>query len=297
MALAETTTRTSRGPWVWPRYSRDYNQRSVSALLWTLHDLGGVVESSAGRAGSVLLAACEDRGTPIAPRTNPAAIWSELEEGGIYGNCIHRDKRPKRTDKITLLLTEAEMPPKPRHLKAAADRTIFVQPVASAPEPEPAEPEPAPVPPEPQPEPVEDIIEDIVSPEIPPLVVVSDEPIDVALSLADGVSRLVQALLVQGAEPKGESSPDAEEQAVRLAQMIEENNRLRRKVNDLTETVRAKGTECEGLHKALRVSEANLKTLRETVAGSSRERDLARLNGNQRFIAAKPEPAILRRGR
>ena len=294
MALAETTTRTSRGPWVWPRFTRDYTRNSVAALLWTLHDLGGVIESDAGRAGSMLATAAEERGTPIAPRLHLSAIFAELEEGGIYGACILRDKhRPKRTYKITLLLAEDEMPPKPRHLKAAPERTISVQPVASDPEPQP-EPEPAPVPPEPQPQP--EPVEDVVTPEIPPLVVLSEEPLDLALTAADDIAKVIQALLVQGARP-AEPNSDTEEISVRLAQTIEENNRLRRKANDLAETVRAKSAECEGLHKALRVSEANLKTLRETVAIGTRERDMARLKGNQRFVAEKPEPAIMGRRR
>jgi hypothetical protein len=299
MALVEATTQTGRGPWTWPRYSREATQRTISALLWTLKDMGGTIESTSGRAGSALADEAAKRGTPIHPQVNLSQLIGELDTG-IYGGCIKRDTGIRRTYAITLLLAEDEMPPKPRHLRAAPEKTLFVQPVASDPDPEPEpEPEPIPVPPEPQPEPVVDtaVVVETVEPVIPPLVVVSDEPLDLALTAATSVAKVIEALLVRGAEAKGEPSPDAEEMAVRLAQTIEENNRLRRKVNDLSETVQAKAKECEGLHKALRVSEANLKTLRETVAVGSRERDVARLKGNQRFVAERPEPAILGRGR
>jgi hypothetical protein len=292
--MTETTTR--RGPWEWPAGTHPKTKQSVSAILWTLADLGGSITDEDGRCASKLSDACEKAGTPMHPLTRPSIVYGALDNGahapGLAG-CIARDFRnhQKRTYKITLLLKPDEMPPRPKRI--VSDGGTGPRPVP-VPVPEPEQPKPAPAPaPEPEPEAVE-----TVEPTIPPLVVVgAEKPIDLALSLSDKVNLLIAELLVNGATPT-DDSPDKDEQAERLAQMIEESNRLRRKVSDHVETIRAKTAENEGLRKALVLAQNNLRTLQQTVAeASSTERNLNRLNGNQRFIAQKPEPAILRRAK
>jgi hypothetical protein len=273
--MTESTTR--RGPWVWPEFTTANMKQSVSAILWTLADLGGSIEDKSGRCSSKLVDACEKAGTPLHPLTRPATTFAALDNGlhgpGLAG-CIARETIQKRTYKITLLLKPDEMPPRPRRI---------VDDGGTGPRPVPEmEPEPQ-----------------AVEPTIPPLVVAGTlDPLDLALDATDTLAKLITELVMRRATPATEAQPDSDEQAIRLAQTIEENNRLRAKVNDQAETIRAKAKETEGLRRALMASEHNLKTLRETVAGSTdRERNLSRLNGNQRFIAQKPEPAILRRAK
>jgi hypothetical protein len=282
--MTESTTR--RGPWVWPKFTTANMKQSVSAILWTLADLGGSIEDKSGRCSSKLIDACEKAGTPLHPTNKPATTFQSLDSGShspMLAGCIARDTIQKRTYKITLLLKPDEMPPRPKRI--VSDGGTGPRPV---PVPEPEQPKPAP---EPESEAVE--------PTIPPLVAVGiHDELDLALHATDTLAKLVTEILMRRAMPATDAQPDNDEQAIRLAQTIEENNRLRAKVNDQAETIRAKTKETEGLRRALMVSENNLKTLRETVAGSTdRERNLSRLNGNQRFIAQKPEPAILRRAK
>jgi hypothetical protein len=259
-----------------------------------------------------------------------STLLRELD-GGRYGQAITRRTHGKRTYEIRLNLALDEMPPRPlpvvtRHVEDHKPN-VPAQPIprpqvgdtrpasvfrptvdvtdptagGDGPPPEPV-PEPGPGPDVPEPQPAQLVVADPpapapVEPTMVPLVVVdSDDPIDILLRIQQLSMSAVLSLAAGPTETTGEPAVDPDEknaQAKRLAATLEENNRLRSKVNAHAETINAKTKEAAALRKALTVAQSNLKALQDAAnASPGRERALARLNGNQRFIAAKPEPAI-----
>ena len=312
-------------PWKWGVLINAATKQSTAALLWTLHDLGGSIEDGSGLAATKLASTAVKRG--MAPHPNHmkgqalSTLMGQLERGRM-GGCIERVTNGKRTKKITLLLSPDEMPPRPpvqtRPAQVPKQRSLLVQPVADdggtgpRPEPEsPAEPAPEPSePPAPGPRPDDPNValsivgdapaEEVVEPTIPPLVAVSVDPIAKLFAIqADLMSATVAVgemsarLSVQADRPE----PVVDETiAERLAATLEENNRLRRQLNEARDTAAARKHENDGLRKQILVAQNNLRALQKASAeGSQRERNLARLNGNQRFISARPEPAIAAR--
>ena len=319
--MAMTSTRyelssIGNGPWKWGAVVRPATKQTVAALLWTLHDMGGVIEDSSGRAANKLAKMAAERGTPLAPGWNGQTLSTLMREldHGRYGGSVSRMCNGKRTHKITLLLSPEEMPPRPRSVK---QQSVFVQPVepvdgGTGPKPAdepvaPPEPTPAPHPGpggEPRPDDpnveapelavVTEPVEEVVEPTIPPLIAVADDdPIAKLFAAQQALNAATMAVIAMPpviVEAPVEQDDDV---AKRLAATLEENNRLRRKVNEATETLRAKGKELDGYRKQILLLQNNLRAIQEASNNAGKvERDLARLNGNQRFISERPEPAI-----
>lgn len=314
-------------PWRWGQYVREETKVTVPALLWTLHDMGGGIKSSDGRAAHHLAEMAKKRGMPFHPVHQPAAgrktgslsqLMGELDRGR-YAGSISREVNGKRTLRITLLLAPEQMPPRPHPVvtrqveptapakpktparfgnvafKATQDtpdvtqQPVFVQ---SAPPVDP-QPEPEPTPaPEPQPEPV---VDDAAKETVVGQVAVVGH----LLNIQDLAIEAVKALLSTPApeRPVGDDR-DYDQLAARLATTLEENNRLRRKLAESQETAVAKHKEAEGLRRALINTQNNLRAIQEASAqATGLERNLAKLNGTQKAISSRPEPAIVGRQR
>jgi hypothetical protein len=280
----------TRGPWHWPKGTTNHSKMSVPALLWALHDLGGTVEDKTGRAASRLVEHATELGTPIHPLSNPGHLFKELE-GGRYAGAIKRKVGPKRTYAIRLLLEERQMPPKPRPAKAepAEPKTpaLALPVVKDEPKAEVETISIAPglpvVPPEPSPAPVEPIL--------PPIVAVpASDPLNALLEIQGLAMQAVLGLaeqMGQGIDLADAAERDAEK--TRLAETIEENRRLRRKVNDLTETLVAKGKEVEAMRKALNIAQSNMAAIQKAAADApNRERQYGNLKATERFMQARP---------
>ena len=303
MALTNYEPSTiGKGPWKWGAAVRPATKQIVAALLWTLHDLGGSIEDPSGRSPVKLMETATKRGMAFTPMTSSSLsqLIQQLD-GGRYGGAITRECNAKRTYKITLALGTDEMPPRPRTVK---QQSVFVQLVESVdggtgpkPVPEPvAPPEPAPAP---HPGPGGEPRPDDHNVGTPGLTVVADEPDDPIAKLFAAQDALNAATMAVIAMPPVIIEAPVEqddEQAKRLAATLEENTRLRRKLNETTETLRAKVKEIDGYKKQIAVLDNNLRAIRDASNNAGKvERDLARLNGNQRFISQRPEPAIAAR--
>lgn len=320
-AQSTAELRRSRGRWVWGPASKEAGRIMIPIMLWTLHDLGGsITDRPSGRCGAKLIQEALKRNYSVSPQFRSAngsgsvsAMLGELEDGR-YAGCIAREKGNKRTYKITLLLTEDEMPPRPFPVKVTkmADRPTLtpvprpVQPVADdggmgngGPDPDYVPPTVVPDPPDTpttpvQPELPEDPdtpdVEDVVLPEIPPLLAIpaDDNTFDLLIQLNQLAARALIAA-ARPAEKIGPSEDALDDAAARLASTVEENQRLRTKLNILQETVTAKGKEAEALRKALMLAQGNLRAIQDNVdQGGTRERALARLKDTQRTMQARP---------
>lgn len=338
-ALATTAElRKSRGRWQWGPAAKESGRMTIPALLWTLYEMGGVIEDAqGGRCGTRLLQAAIERGYTVHPLHHPgrstgtvSTLLRELEVGR-YAGCISRDVRAgKRTYKIELLLTEAEMPPKPFPVKVTKveptrpklvpvprpvkPQSVFVQPVPDivdedglgngGPDPDHVPPVPpetpeAPVeaPPVTQPElpdaPETPDVEDVVVSTVPPLLTVAGDDDAFAL-LIEASTTITRAMLAINAMPRGvlgggPTDVDIDEAAKRMADTLAENARLRRKLNEVNETVLAKTKECEGLRKALVVANGNLKAIQSNAdQAGQRERALGRFRDVERTMQAPP---------
>lgn len=311
-----------KGPWKWGTAVRPATKQIVAALLWTLHDLGGSIEDSSGRCPVKLMKTAASRGMAFTPM--PSASLSQLIQqldGGRYSGAITRECVAKRTYKITLALAPDEMPPRPRSVK---QQSVFVQPVedvdeatagGTGPKPseEPVEPPESPVGPVPpiQPSPTgprpddPNVLPDLtlvepgaeaIMPTLPPLVAVADDPIAKLFAIQAALQDATMAVAAMPPVIIEAPVEQDDEMANRLAATLEENNRLRRKLNEATETLRAKGKELDAYKKQILLLQNNLKAIQDASNNAGKvERDLARLNGNQRFISQRPEPAIAAR--
>jgi hypothetical protein len=327
MSLAETTTPTteSRGPWKWALYTRAETRQSIPAFLWALKDMGGVCADKSGRAVSKVVAHAEKMGTPIHPRSHPSAMIRELESGA-YAGAIERVKGVRQSYRITLKLADEQMPPKPnarvkvvstvveddewieKQLAKASKATDTVNiPAAGGTGPRPADPEPEPKPhpgPEPGPRPDDPNVNQValavvppeppvkaVEPALPPIVAVTaSDPLNTLLEIQGLAMQAVLGLAQQmgtGVDPA--EAAERDEEKTRLAATLEENQRLRRKVNDLSETLVAKSKENEAMRKALMVAQNNLRAIQEASTGApDRERQLTNLKATQRFMQERP---------
>jgi len=317
MALAETT-RNTRGPWQW-HMARESSMVSIPVILWTLHELGGEITDEGGHCGALVLEEAGKRGWYVHPTHQPgqrsggySQLLQELETGR-YGGCISRDINGKRTYAIRLNLSEAEMPRKPQPVvtkKVEPTKPVprdvaeaLVKPRIGDTRPAPVAPTPPPAPtPTPRPMAAQDkapsptlaVATDTptpttVEPTIPPMLAITGNLADV-LTQIQQLSFQAWMLSVTGTET---APPVSDEQAVRLAETLEENNRLRRKCNDQSETLRATLKERDGLRQQIMLLQNNLRVVQEASNGSGNlERKLNRFNGTQKAIASRPEPAI-----
>lgn len=327
MVTTPDPTTVGGAPWRWGGYVRDSTKQTTQALLWTLHRLGGTVTDDSGLAPRKLIAAALDYGYHVDRSHQSGGSLSQLMgelEHGRYKGAIERETNGKRTRRITLLLKENELPPRPALKRTSAQQSVFVQPApvepvtespnaggtgpqpAPQPEPEP-EPEPKPhpgPPPGPRPEDpnvvpeltvVDDEPEEAIEPKIPPLIAIDGDPVAKLFQIQNDLISATMAVAAMAPTVVVEQDQDPE-QAERLAKTLEENQRLRRKVNEQTETIVAKTKELEALRKQILIAQNNLRAIQEASNNAGRtERNLARLNGNQRFISARPEPAIAAR--
>lgn len=317
-----TTTADARKPragrWQWGKGAHESMMTTVPALLWTLREEGGEVHDSSGRAGAKLVQLADARGYVIHPTHRPghltgsslSTLLGQLDFGKRYGGCIEREMNSKRTYKIRLLLDEEQLPPRPHPVVIKQAKSSPV-PTAGGTGPRPAE-DPKPMPPT-EPTPAPEVPEqpetalvvaepdvEVINPILAPLAVMGD---------ADAISALLQiqnlslSVVLTVAEMRGrlrepvvEDADERDAQAKRLADTLEENNRLRRKVNDHAETINAKAKEITALRQALKVAQNNLHAIQQNAnEAGQRERNLAKLAGNQRFIAERPEAAIAAR--
>jgi hypothetical protein len=292
MALAEA--RKPR-PWQWGKFVRESTRVTVSVLLWTLHEMGGKIhDPQRGRCGSLLLEEAAKRGYVVdSMHKNGGGTVSQLLadlESGRMGGCIRRHTNGKRTYTIELLLAEAELPPKPHPvIVRKADDTGDSRPAPVAEEPPPA--------PTTAPSPIAAVTDEpaqaSVEPTLPPVVAVSGNLGDVLTQIQQ---LSFQAWMLSATSTGEPAPPVSDEQAVRLAETIDENNRLRRKVNDQAETIRATIKERDGLRQQVMLLQNNLRVVQEASNGAGQlERNLNKFNGTQRAIASRPEPAIAAR--
>lgn len=325
---ATAPTRTSRGPWRWGVQNKASAKMTIPALLWTLHDLGGEISDPVtGRAGTKLVEEARKRysvyPTHIRSKASSGAlssIYLSLERG-IYAGSIVREMNAKRTFRITLLLSEDEMPPRPSPLKITKvqptvtplvpkQRPIapvaVVAPVADdegtgnggpshdyePDEPQPEVPEvPEPVQPTLPDDPGEPEVEDVVVTTIPPLLTVDadDDAFMLILEASQLLARAMIATNVRRPATVGPTDTEIDEAAKRMADTLAENQRLRRKLNEANETAAARAKEAEGLRKALLVAQGNLKAFQQNMGlADNREKALARLRDTQRTMAAPP---------
>jgi hypothetical protein len=298
--------KVERGPWRWALYTRAETMQSIPAFLWALKDIGGVVEDKqGGRAPAKIVAHAKEMDTPLHPRTTPGAMLRELERGA-YAGAIKRVKGEKRTYRVELMLTDEQMPPRPQPVKTTKvepDRTPVKVKATSDPAPSPVGPVPDPKTPPPGPRPDDPNVKPElavvpsdaplvpVEPALPPIVAVpASDPLNALLEIQGLAMQAVLGLaqqMGQGVDPQDAADRDAEK--ARLATTLEENQRLRRKVNDLTETLVAKGKEIEAMRRALMTAQSNLAAIQKASADApDRERQLANLRATQKFMQAKP---------
>lgn len=309
-------TQVGNGPWKWGVMTHANTKQSVAALLWTLHDLGGTITDGSGLAAAKLAEMAAKRGMPLdraqASGAGLSTLMGSLDHGRMAG-CIERETNGKRTKKITLLLEADELPPRPqpqRSLLVQAVPDPIEEPVADGgtgprpEEPDTPEPEPIPAPPGRPEDPnltvvTDEPVTEPVEPVLPPLAIVADDdPMSMLLKIQSDLMDATISVAAMGAPVivEVEQAPVDNTIAERLAATLEENNRLRRQVNEARETAVARAKENEGLRKQILVAQNNLRKLQEaSVDASKRERDLARLRGNQQFISARPEAAIAAR--
>lgn len=184
----------------------------------------------------------------------PSHVLAELD-GGRYGNCIERDVGIKRTTAIRLLLSLDEMPERP----AGFEPTNAPEEPDEDEDEEEREPEPEPEPAAEWPNEEDDaILEDAITSIVAPDPSAIIDRLTMMQSLAIGVMMDVADL---AASRMGEGQ-DGGVTAMRLADTLEENQRLRRGIRDLEETLRAKVNETAMVRKALKQAQANVEAFR-----------------------------------
>jgi hypothetical protein len=326
MALAEAPHHTNPADAIDGAYVRPSTKQAIVGLLWTLFDLGGEIRCKQGKAGRALVNEAVAIGyrmpTQVTSPISAGSLSQLLQEmdHGRFAGLISREVGPKRTYAIKLLLTEDQLPPRPPLLTLKAiepkanggptDPRTTQEPKPPATEPEQApvttpsvppdvEPEPEPEVNDPQPEPTEDeqLADEATLPSVPTYAVEATEPIDALLMIQHLAMQAAIGIAGQLGQPPAPENDRAELHAVqeRLADTLDENQRLRRKLADVCETTNAKAKECEALRKALMVSSSNLKALQAASnQGPSLERKLANLKNVQSFIASPPKAKALR---
>lgn len=251
--------------WVWPTGMRNDTQNTVRAILWTLHDLGGAIESDRGHATQMLLEETEQRtGVKMdhTARWLLSRLWGAEDGVAYFGRqVLERTGDLRQNYRIDLLLPEASMPRRPVVLEGAADgeddrdgdavpagveEQVFQPEVlgaASEPEPETA----------------------------PPEVAVDDDPIDLLLA----AQRLTtQAILAFAARPQPFTVDPLVDDTVlrRLSDALEDNQRLRRRASEMEAARNAKMKEVDTVRRLLAETQANLDAVRGAVSRNGTDR-------------------------
>lgn len=293
MSVAEAPQPIRR--WQWPAGTHEKSMQTVPAILWTLHELGGEIhDKRTGFALSKLVSEAERMGWPVHPGTNMSQMLANLEDGR-YGRIIERETNGRKTYTIRLLLSEAELPPRPNKVKSypvesVPKKSVFAAKVKSATETVEEEVDRLKAMLEADTAPESETPE-LVVPSIPPLMVVSDDPMDLLLQIQQLSMTAVMALAtsIGTPVPSPDNSAERDAERARLATTLEENNRLRRKLNEATETLVSKTKQCEALQKALALANNNLATIQNAAnQAPDRERKLANLRGVERLMQQPP---------
>jgi hypothetical protein len=314
MALAETPHHANPVDALQAQYVRDHTRQLAYALLWTLFDLDGELRSASGNANRELVAEAHKLGYRIPPYylsmgSGLSQVIREMDHGRFAG-LVSRELGSRKTYAIKLLLTEDQMPPRPARLSIQAIEanggptdprtTQEPKPPQQAPVTTPSVPPELPETPEPkvddpQPEPdveAEQLTDEATLLSVPSMSVEATEPIDallmiqhLAMQAALGIASVIGQ--VPAPAPEGDEMDAIK---VKLAETLEENQRLRLKCNANAETAHAKAKECDALRKALMVSSSNLKAMQQASGqGPELERKLANLKQVQRFVAEPPK--------
>src|SRR4051812_38500397 len=160
MSVVASKSAPVRKPWKWVPGTQGALKMTVPALLWALHEMGGSIEDRpTGRCSTKLVTEAKKKGFTVDIHHDPvrhggksSALSSLLKEleNGRYAGCIKRETNGKRTLQIDLLLTEAELPPRPFPVVVkkmepkrpeigdtrpapVRQQSVFVQPVTEAP--------------------------------------------------------------------------------------------------------------------------------------------------------------------
>ena len=290
---------------------------------------GVAEDKTGGRAPAKVFDHAEKIGMPLHPRTHPSAMLRELEDGAYAGAIERTKGTKRTYRVVLKLAPEQMPPKPTPRVKVEStvvatkddDDSWIKQQLAKAPKagdtvnipnadggsgPKPADPTPEPKPhpgpkPGPRPDdpnvtptlavvPVQAAVEP-VEPTLPPLAVVaSSDPINTLLEIQGLAMQAVLGLTQQiGAGPDPDASAERDAERTKLAATLEENQRLRRKVNELAETVNAKSKENEAVRKALMVAQSNLRAIQQANADApQRERQLANLRATEKFMQERP---------
>lgn len=284
-------------------------QRYVAIILWTLHLEGGKVESRVGHGIAALRAAAKRHDMPIDDIKGPSLTVALQDlDGGRFGKAIHRESQgsAQKLYGIELLIPEAELPPDPRPPRllnpppreeaSPMGETVDVGPVVVH-EPvddvplittEPLAPIPntSPngnrVPPEPM-----SYTPDEPLPSPVPMVRPAP-PIDSLLhiqSLAAG-ALIALSQMAGYVEQTTDEARGKDVQAERLAEALEENQRLRTRVKLQEDTIVAKGKEITGLRKSMLQLQANLDAIRGS--GQVNHEALRALREREQLMQERP---------
>lgn len=274
--------------WTWPSGMREQSREMARAIVWTLHDLGGVVTSTEGYAVRDLFEQIAKR-TPCEPDDTTRYLLQRMygHDDGItyYGRQIlAKAGSARKCHRIELLVNEDELPRRPEGMRVPARpvkqkaRVLAVK--KAEPEPPSLSPpvangqstlnkaddqidrqlEAAPLPPTPKPAvatpaPVEGVL----------------DPIDLILA----AQRLMTDAILQIASsvpPVAEMDPLVDDTVLRrLNETLNENQRLRRKVAEASLARDAKVKEVDIVKRALAETQANLDAVRGHVATKKNE--------------------------
>jgi hypothetical protein len=260
-------------PLEWPPGLQQSTKERFASILWALHEAGGEVLSDNGTAPSRLNDICRDLRVRRVPKTNPsqytyllARLAGDHHEAPWAEPVIERKVRGKRTYAIRLLLDETDMPDPalawrpadmPDRLKAPGESEDVATTVE--PEPEQHETEPA-----------------------------RSAPGHLRKAMA--IQKLATDLMVELSAPP--ETTDADKTAERLAVALDENARLRNQVQALNNVVEAKTAEISALRHSLKLTGANLETLRVAMAGNGHQKaaDEERQRKTLNALMAAPSP-------
>jgi len=234
--------------------------------------------------------------------TRPARLSVQPEaNGGPTDPRTTQEPKPKGDD---------DEPVDPRTIEPGPITTPAVPQTDPAPEPEPDDPQP-----EPDEREHEENVEveeltdnttverslsvaaeqgEVVLPKVPGLTLVATEPMDALLMIQQLTMQGILALATQVGQAPAAAPEQGDLDALKaqLGTTLEENQRLRRKLAEASETLQAKVKENEGLRKALMLANGNLKALQDAAnQGNDLERKLKNLRDTQRLMATPPTKA------
>jgi hypothetical protein len=256
--------------WEWPEGTRRRTQQLIPAMLWALHH-GGPAHSPRGHANGVLYERMLSMGAPEAWLVGDQRIATaarELEDGR-YGKVIHRETRgkPKRVFTLSLLPPfndPANLPPDPYVALARDERPKGADKLDALMRGE-----------ELTEEDVDRAVVDVAvgaalgavnGPHLQEVREVQatanglpPEPLDFVDRLLM-IQRLANEVLIDLVTVAA-NAPAMPDDGSRLAVALDENQRLRRKLADATESAVAHKREAEAVRRAAKQTQANLDAL------------------------------------